>query len=127
MKRPVTIINRAAIAIGIKLHDTASILTNSNTNKISIRLSLSSAKAVSIAILDLTGIRVTTEVRLALELAGGTPTVTLDSKLTTVTRVVARRVIIREALIVDSFARVVDDSEARVMAVLISARGSGDG
>jgi hypothetical protein len=127
VKRAVAVINRATITIGIEFDNAASILTNSDTNERRIRLPFASTKAVAITILDLASIRVTSEVSLALELARGTPAVALDSKLAAVTGIVARCMVVGEALVVDGFTRIVDNSEARVMAVGVSSRWSRDG
>lgn len=127
VKGTVAVINRAAVAVGIEFDDTASILTDSDTDEGGVLLSLSSAKAVAITVFDFAGFRVASEVSLALELAWGTPAVTLNGKLATVTSVVARCMVIGEAMVVDSFTRIVDDGEARVMAVRIATRRPGDG
>lgn len=126
MKGAVAVINRAAVAVGIEFDDTASVLTDRDTNKGRIRLSLASSQAVAVAVFDLAGLRVAREVGQALEFARGTPAVTLNGKLAAAVGVVARRMVVGEGLVVDSFARIIDDSESRVMAVRIAAGRSGD-
>ena len=127
MQGTIAIINRAAITVGVELYDTAGVLANGDTNEGRIGLAITLSKAVSIAILDLTCIRVASKVRLALELSGRAPAVTLDGEFTAVTSVVAGRVVIREALVVDSFTGIVDNCEATVVTVCVAARWAGDG
>lgn len=126
MKGTVTVIDRAAITVRIEFDNTARVLTDRDTNECGITLSVTGAKAVAITVLDLAGFRMASEIRQALELAWGTPAVTLDGELAAVVGVVTRGVVIGEALVIDGFASVVDDSKAGVMSVRVSTGRTGD-
>ncbi|KAJ5632710.1 hypothetical protein N7490_009049 [Penicillium lividum] len=124
MMRAVIIINRGSITIRIEVRNTASIFTNSDTNNGSICLSLASTKAILLPNLDLTGIRVAGKIGLPLESARGTPAVTLDGKLAAVTSVIARRMIVREGLVIYGITVITDDSKAGIISVGVAARES---
>lgn len=126
MEGTVAIINGAAIAVGIEFNDTAGILTNGDADECRIGLALTSSKTVAITVLDFTGVRVTSKVGLALEFAGGAPAIAFDSELAAVASVVTGGVVIREALVVDRIAGIVDDCKAAVVTVGVSARWTGD-
>jgi hypothetical protein len=120
VKRTVAIINRAAITVRFEFDNTASVLADRNADESGILLSLTGTKAIAIAVLYLTGVGVASEVSLALELARGAPAVTLDGEFTAVAGVVARGVVVGEALIIDGLTSVVDDSKARVVTICVA-------
>mgnify|MGYP006919979840 FL=1 len=126
VKGAVAVINRATVAVGIEFNDTARVLTNSDTNESSIGLSLGATEAVSITVLDLAGVRVSSKVRLALELAWGCPAVALDCELAAVTGVVTGRVVIGIGLVVNSFAGLVYNRKAFEVAVGVAAGRTGN-
>lgn len=126
MERTVAIINRTAITVRVEFNNTTRVLTNSDTNESRIRLSLGATEAVSIAILDLAGVRVAAEVCLALKLAWGCPAVSLDGELAAITGVVTGGVIIGIGLVVDSLTGLIQDRKACVVAIGITTGGTGD-
>lgn len=127
VERPVSIINRAAVTVGVKLNDTARVLTDRDADKGGIGLALASSEAVAIAVLDLASLRVASEVGLALEGAWGGPAVTLDGELAAVAGVVAGGVVVGGTVVVDGIAAVVDDGETAVVAVGVAASRAGNG
>lgn len=127
VKWTVAVINRASVAVRVELNGTASIRANGDPNESCIRLSIASAEAVAVTILDLTALRLAGKVGQAVERAWSVPAVALNGEGTTVAGVVARRVVVWVGLVVDGFARVVDDGEAGVAAVCVAACGTGDG
>lgn len=127
MQRAVAIVFGATVTVGIELNDTAGVLADGDTNECCIGLAITLSKAVSITILNLTGVRVTPKVSLALEFAGRAPAVALDGEFAAVAGVVARGMVIREALVVDSVTGVVDNCKTTVVAVGVTARWTGDG
>lgn len=126
VKGTVAIINRAAITVRIKFNHTAGVLTNSDTNESRIRLSLGATKTVAITVLDLTGVRVAGEVCLALKLAWGRPAISLDGELAAVAGVVTGGVVVGIGLVINSFTGLIQDSKACVVAIGITAGGTGD-
>lgn len=129
MKRAVAVILGATTVgvIRLELDHTAGVLSDRYTNEGSVGLSFSRAKFVTVTILYSTAVRVATEVGLAVELARCAPAVTLDGKGATITGVVARRVVIGEALVVNSITVIVDNGESRVVAVCVAAGWARDG
>lgn len=126
MKGTVTVINWAAVAVRIEFDNTASVLTDRDTNESGISLSVAGAKAVAIAVLDLAAFRMASEISNALELARGTPAVALNGELAAIVLVVTRGVVVGEGLVIDGFTSVVDDSKAGVLAVCVSTGRTGD-
>lgn len=129
VKRAVAVILGATTigVIGLELDHTAGVLSDRDTNEGSVGLSISRAKLVTVTVLHGTAVRVATEVGLAVELARSAPAVTLDGKGATITGVVAGRVVIREALVVNGIAVIVDNGESRVVAVCVAAGWARDG
>lgn len=126
MKGAVAVIHGAAVAVGVEFNNTASILPNRDANIGCIRLSFPRAEAVAVAVLDLTGVRVAREISLALELSRGAPAVTLNGELAAIAGIVAGRMVVRIALVIDSLPCIIDNCEAAVMAILVATIGSGD-
>lgn len=127
VKRAVAVVNRAAVAVGLKLNDTAGVLTDRDADEGGVGLALASSEAVAIGVLDLASVRVASEVGLALEGAWAGPAVTLDGELAAVAGVVAGGVVVGGAVVVDGIAVVVDDGKTGVVAVGVAASRAGNG